>query len=87
MQNNGCARGGVHRFFSFLHKKNYALKIAGHGVYLFHTVPTDKAGNYISAAAALLGTASDSHGCVRLSIPDARWINENARVGMRVHVY
>lgn len=66
---------------------NYYTSWYEHGVYLFHTVPTDKAGNYIPAAAALLGTASDSHGCVRLSIPDARWINENARVGMRVHVY
>lgn len=66
---------------------NYYTSWYVHGVYLFHTVPTDKAGNYIPAAAALLGTASDSHGCVRLSIPDARWINENARVGMRVHVY
>lgn len=47
-----------------------------HGVYLFHTVPTDEHGNYKPDKAKLLGKRPDSHGCIRLSVPDAKYINQ-----------
>ncbi|KLI75842.1 MULTISPECIES: L,D-transpeptidase [Lacticaseibacillus] len=55
-----------------------------HGTYLFHTVPTDINGQYIEAEAAKLGQKPGSHGCVRLSIPDAKWIFETVPTGTPV---
>lgn len=63
---------------------NYWVSWKNHGEYLFHTVPTDANGNYKKAEAAKLGKASGSHGCVRLSIPDAKWIYNNVPVGTKV---
>lgn len=53
---------------------NYWTSFKDHGVYLFHTVPTDAAGNYKEQEAAKLGKQAASHGCIRLSIPDAQYI-------------
>ena len=53
---------------------NYWTSFKDHGVYLFHTVPTDKNGNYKLAPAKLLGRRPDSHGCIRMSIPDAKFM-------------
>jgi lipoprotein-anchoring transpeptidase ErfK/SrfK len=64
---------------------NYWTSFKDWGVYLFHTVPTDENGTYLTDEAEKLGTPS-SHGCVRLSIPDAKWINENVPSGMKVIV-
>lgn len=53
-------------------------------VYLFHSVPTDIDGAYILSEAQSLGKKPSSHGCVRLSVPDARWINETVPDGTKV---
>lgn len=53
---------------------NYWTSFKEHGVYLFHTVPTDINGNYIIPEAQKLGKKAGSHGCIRLSIPDAKYI-------------
>lgn len=63
---------------------NYYTSWLDHGKYLFHSVPTDAKGNYIVAEANKLGKQPGSHGCVRLSIPDAQWIFTHAKVGMAV---
>lgn len=63
---------------------NYWTSWLNHGEYLFHTVPTDANGNYKKAEAAKLGKASGSHGCVRLSVPDAKWIYSNVPTGTKV---
>ncbi|WP_027106430.1 L,D-transpeptidase [Ligilactobacillus ceti] len=55
-----------------------------HGVYLFHTVPTDINGDYIIKEAQKLGKEPASAGCVRLSIPDAKWFYHNMPVGTKV---
>ncbi|WP_125704119.1 L,D-transpeptidase [Lacticaseibacillus daqingensis] len=67
---------GAHYYTSFL----------DHGTYLFHSVPTDPSGHYIAAEAAKLGKEPGSHGCVRLSIPDAKWLNENVPTGVPVTI-
>lgn len=42
--------------------------------YLFHTVPTtEAAGDYIESEAVKLGRPA-SHGCVRLTVSDAKWL-------------
>jgi lipoprotein-anchoring transpeptidase ErfK/SrfK len=61
----------------------YWVSWLNHGEYLFHSVPTDRKGNIIASEARKLG-AKASHGCIRLSLPDARWIYENIRFGTKV---
>lgn len=62
---------------------NYWTSFKG-TTYLFHTVPTDENGQYIASEAVYLGKKPSSHGCVRLSIPDAKWINEHVPSGTEV---
>lgn len=63
---------------------NYYVSWRDHGKYLFHTVPTDKSGQYIPAEAAKLGKSTGSHGCVRLSVPDAKWLYDTLPVNTKV---
>ncbi|MEK0306510.1 L,D-transpeptidase [Bifidobacterium favimelis] len=62
----------------------YYTSFNRHGVFLFHTVPTDSRGNYIDSEADLLGRRPSSHGCVRLTIPDAKWIMDKIPTGTKV---
>lgn len=60
-----------------------------HGVYLFHTVPiaypgTTAAFNPIEGAK--LGQRA-SHGCIRLSVPDAKWFYYNIPYNTPVKIY
>lgn len=54
-----------------------------HGEYLFHSVPTDRLGRIIPEQAQKLGRMA-SHGCIRLTLPDAKWIYQNIPYGTRV---
>ena len=56
------------------------------GNYLFHSVPIDRSGAYIVSEAQKLGRPA-SHGCVRLTIPDSRWLYDQLRDGTRVTIY
>ncbi|GGE39999.1 hypothetical protein GCM10011391_18520 [Pullulanibacillus camelliae] len=51
----------------------YWVSWKNHGEFLFHTVPMDADKKIIKSEAEKLGHKA-SHGCVRLSIPDAKWI-------------
>lgn len=65
----------------------YATRIVG-GI-LFHSVYYYENGNPASLATAefnKLGQAA-SHGCVRLSVADAKWIYDNCASGTRVVIY
>lgn len=42
--------------------------------FLFHSVPTKNNGKYNKKEAKKLGVKPSSHGCVRLSVPDSRWV-------------
>lgn len=53
-------------------------------VYLFHSVPTKGDGSYNLKEAAKLGRTQGSHGCVRLSVPDSKWIMDNIPDGTKV---
>lgn len=64
----------------------YWVSFKDHGIYLFHTVPTDEQGHYNVAEANQLGKEAKSHGCVRLSVPDAKWFYETVTYGTKVVV-
>lgn len=70
---------------SFGEGANYWVSFKDHGVYLFHSVPTDENGDYIVSEAEKLGKPA-SHGCVRMSVPDAKWFYENIPTGTPVKV-
>lgn len=55
------------------------------GAYLFHSVPTNKAGHYIKPEAQKLGKSTASHGCIRLSVSDSKWMM-NVPTGTKVVV-
>lgn len=63
---------------------HYYVSWHDHGVYLFHSVPTRKNGQFNQKQAAKLGKEPASSGCVRLSLPDAQWLIENVPTGTRV---
>ncbi|WP_125573882.1 L,D-transpeptidase [Levilactobacillus huananensis] len=65
----------------------YWVSWKDHGIYLFHSVPTDKDGNYIESEAKQLGKTAASHGCVRLSVADAKWVYNNVPYGMKVVIH
>lgn len=65
---------------------NYYVSFKDHGVYLFHTVPIDKDGKYMPKEAKKLGKQPASEGCVRLSVPDAKWLYNELPVGTKVVV-
>lgn len=58
----------------------------GHGTYLFHSVPTDGNNKIMKNEAKKLGKTQASHGCIRLSIPDSKWLYEKLPVGTKVVV-
>ncbi|MDT2756577.1 L,D-transpeptidase family protein [Enterococcus asini] len=61
----------------------------GHGVYLFHTVPIAFPGTttvFNQIEGAKLGQRA-SHGCIRLSVPDARWFYYNIPYNTPVQIY
>ena len=60
-------------FFSTKYQEGGFYWIRFMGDYLFHSVPFDKNENIISTEASKLGEKA-SHGCVRLSLEDAKWL-------------
>ena len=59
------------------------------GDYLFHSVQYNKQKNYKSQPTDefnMLGKHA-SHGCVRLSVMDAKWIYDNCKAGTKVTIY
>lgn len=63
---------------------NNWVSFKDHGIYLFHSVPTDATGNYNVKEAKKLGKKAASHGCIRLSVPDSKWMSENLKTGTKV---
>ncbi|UIF28244.1 L,D-transpeptidase [Levilactobacillus brevis] len=65
----------------------YWVSWKDHGIYLFHSVPTDQNGKFIKSEAEELGKTDASHGCVRLSVADAKWVYTNVPYGMKVVIH
>ncbi|MCL6625635.1 L,D-transpeptidase [Alicyclobacillus shizuokensis] len=64
----------------------YWVSWLNHGQYLFHSVPMDKGGHVIVKDAEKLGQ-EDSHGCIHLTIPDAKWVYEHIPTGTKVVIH
>jgi len=62
---------------------NYWTSFKDWGTYLFHSVPVNVHGKYVVSEAHKLGKRA-SHGCMRLSVADAHWINRHVPAGMKV---
>ncbi|MDZ7609256.1 MAG: L,D-transpeptidase family protein [Candidatus Desulforudaceae bacterium] len=56
------------------------------GPFLFHSIPFDTSGKIKDQEAEKLGQPA-SHGCVRLSLEDARWFYENVPNGTMIVIY
>lgn len=65
---------------------NYYVSWLNHGTYLFHSVPTKPGGSYNVKEADKLGKSTGSHGCIRLSIPDAQWMSSHLPVGTKIEI-
>lgn len=64
----------------------YWVSWKNHGEFLFHSVPTDKDGKVNEEEAKKLGQKA-SHGCFRLTMPDAKWIYDNIPVNTKVVIH
>lgn len=93
---NGTPRGVFHiqaergsHFYNASSKEgaNYWTSFLDHGIYLFHSVPVDQTGHYLMRDAHELGRVANSHGCVRLSVPDAKWLNQNVPTKTKVVIH
>lgn len=73
---------GYH-FFSQKYQEGAYYWVRIFGNYLFHSVPVDVHGNVIEEEARKLGCPA-SHGCVRLSFPDAKWFYDHVPDGALV---
>jgi len=62
----------------------YWVSWLNHGEFLFHSTPTDAQGHFIKSVANDLGKKPSSHGCVHLSVADAKWVYENIAYGTKV---
>lgn len=65
---------------------NFWVSFHNHGTYLFHSIPVDTSGNYIAAEGEKYGLEASSHGCVRLSVSDSKWLYQNVPEGLKVVV-
>ena len=62
----------------------YWVSWKGHGIYLFHSVPINKLGTYLPSEAKYLGKKAHSHGCIRLSVADAKWMYKTIPYGTKI---
>jgi lipoprotein-anchoring transpeptidase ErfK/SrfK len=70
-------------FYSHKYKEGAHYWVRFNNNYLFHSVPFDENKKLIEEEAAKLGQKA-SHGCIRLSVDDARWFYENIPKGTPV---
>ena len=54
------------------------------GNYLFHSIPFDSDKTTISDPT--LGVPA-SHGCIRLSVEDSKWLYDNVKNGSKIIIY
>lgn len=73
-------------FFSAKYNQGAKYYIKFFANYLIHSIPTDKKGNIIEEESIKLGSAV-SHGCVRVSMEDAKWMYETIPKGSTVFIH
>jgi lipoprotein-anchoring transpeptidase ErfK/SrfK len=75
-------------FYSPKYKEGakYWVSWKNHGEFLFHSVPMDETKHILSADAKRLGV-KDSHGCIHLTVPDAKWVYEHIPYNTKVVIH
>ena len=72
-----------HRFSEALYPVGWIGQL-----YLFHSVPTHMWSNqFVIREANKLGKMPASHGCVRLSVRDAKWLDDHVPYNTKVNIY
>lgn len=61
----------------------YWVSWKNHGEFLFHSVPMDENQQVIESEAKKLGEKA-SHGCIRLTVSDAKWIYDHIKTNTKV---
>ncbi|PWK06954.1 L,D-transpeptidase [Tumebacillus permanentifrigoris] len=64
----------------------YWVSFKNHGEFLFHSVVMDQNRQIIDSEWQKLGHKA-SHGCFRLSLPDAKWIYDHIKTGTQVSIH
>ena len=82
-QSGGKAGGRWYYFDEFNCYAQYAYRIVG-GI-LFHSVTYSRPNENSGGSTSSLGRAA-SHGCIRLTVSDAKWIYDNCPTGTTVHI-
>jgi len=73
-------------FFSTKYNQGAKYYIKFFANYLIHSVPTDQKGNIIEEESIKLGSAV-SHGCVRVSMENAKWMYDTIPKGSIVFIH
>ncbi|BBO00225.1 L,D-transpeptidase [Sporolactobacillus terrae] len=75
-------------FYSPKYKEGakYWVSWKNHGEFLFHSVPMNQNKQVLPADAANLGK-KDSHGCIHLTVPDAKWVYEHIPYNTKVVIH
>lgn len=64
----------------------YWVSWKNHGEFLFHSVPMNADQHILTTDAKKLGE-KDSHGCIHLTVPDAKWIYEHIPYNTKVVIH
>lgn len=83
-------RGTYHTNAYHPHRFSEALYPVGWigQLYLFHSVPTHMWSNeFILSEAHKLGKMPASHGCIRLSVKDAKWLHDHVPYHTKVEIH
>lgn len=78
------ARG--YSFFNPKYQEGAYYWVRFKGPYLFHSLPFGPSGEISKKAELLLGCPA-SHGCIRLTLSDAKWMHDNLPTGTMVIIY
>lgn len=73
-------------FFSEKYGEGAKYYIKFFSNYLFHSIPIDRNGNIIEEEEKRLGEPA-SHGCIRLSMEDIKWMYDNIPQGSKVNIH
>ena len=83
-------RGTYHTNAYHPHRFSEALYPVGWigQLYLFHSVPTHEWSNeFVASETHKLGRMPASHGCIRLSVRDAKWLHDHVPYHTKVEVH
>ena len=73
-------------FFSGKYQEGGRYYIKFFSNYLIHSIPVDKNGNIIEEESKKIGNPA-SHGCIRISMNDSKWVYDNIPQGSEVSIH